>query len=136
THREIEDADKARAGCGALGAGAADCEKKIIKDMDDLDKSRNLQLFDYERSLQTAVYREGMTQDEYRDALVGHFNGLDPRDLVFTGYAPANELGYRAEALGSRVVDYTSELPGRFKAGLEGLINNYDQIPAGIAQSA
>ena len=28
THREIEDADKARAGCSALGAGAGACEKK------------------------------------------------------------------------------------------------------------
>jgi len=134
THREIEDADKARAGCSALGAGA--CEKKIIRDMDELDKSRNLGMFDLERSLQLSVLRDGMTQGEYREALLDGFNGLDPRDLVFTGYEPANELGYRAEALGSHVVDLAAEFPGRFKAGLEGLINNYDQIPAGIAQSA
>ncbi|WP_421552932.1 cytidine deaminase-like fold-containing protein [Pseudomonas yamanorum] len=136
THREIEDADKARAGCSALGAGAGACEKKIIRDMDELDKSRNLGMFDLERSLQLSVLRDGMTQGEYRDALLDGFNGLDPKDLVFTGYAPANELGYRAEALGSHVVDLAAEFPGRFKAGLEGLINNYDQIPAGIAQSA
>ncbi|MHA6572571.1 ParB N-terminal domain-containing protein [Pseudomonas yamanorum] len=136
THREIEDADKARAGCSALGAGAGACEKKIIRDMDELDKSRNLGMFDLERSLQLSVLRDGMTQGEYREALLDGFNGLDPRDLVFTGYAPANELGYRAEALGSHVVDLAAEFPGRFKAGLEGLINNYDQIPAGIAQSA
>lgn len=136
THREIEDADKARAGCGALGAGAGECEKKIIRDMDELDKSRNLGMFDLERSLQLSVLRDGMTQGEYREALLDGFNGLDPRDLVFTGYEPANELGYRAEALGSHVVDLAAEFPGRFKAGLEGLINNYDQIPAGIAQSA
>ncbi|NVZ86620.1 DUF637 domain-containing protein [Pseudomonas yamanorum] len=136
THREIEDADKARAGCSALGAGAGACEKKIIRDMDELDKSRNLGMFDLERTLQLSVLRDGMTQGEYREALLDGFNGLDPKDLVFTGYAPANELGYRAEALGSHVVDLAAEFPGRFKAGLEGLINNYDQIPAGIAQSA
>ncbi|TFY84768.1 filamentous hemagglutinin N-terminal domain-containing protein [Pseudomonas nabeulensis] len=136
THREIKDADKARAGCGALGDGAGACEKKIIKAMDELDKSRNLEMFDYERSLQATAYREGMTQDEYRAGLVGYFNGVDPRDLVFTGYAPANELGYQADALGGHVVDYASELPGRFTAGLEGLINNYDKIPGAIAQSA
>ncbi|WP_338479153.1 DUF637 domain-containing protein [Pseudomonas trivialis] len=135
-HSEIDEADKKRAGCKSLGAGAGACEKKIIKEMDDLDKSRNLEMFEYDRSLQMAAYREGMTQDEYRAALLGHFNGLDPRDLVFTGYAPANELGYRAEAFGSSVVDYASSFPERFTAGLDGLIHNYDKIPAGIAQSA
>ncbi|MEX5539730.1 DUF637 domain-containing protein [Pseudomonas poae] len=135
-HSEIDEADKKRAGCKSLGAGAGACEKKIIKEMDDLDKSRNLEMFEYDRSLQMAAYREGMTQDEYRAALLGHFNGLDPRDLVFTGYAPANELGYRAEAFGSSVVDYASSFPERFTAGLGGLIHNYDKIPAGIAQSA
>jgi hypothetical protein len=136
THREIEDADKARAGCSALGAGAGACEKKIIRDMEELDKSRNLGMFDLERSLQLSVLRDGITQGEYREALLDGFNGLDPRDLAFTGYEPANELGYRAEALGSHVVDLAADFPGRFKAGLEGLINNYDQIPAGIAQAA
>ena len=67
--------------------------RKIIRDMDELDKSRNLGMFDLERSLQLSVLRDGMTQGEYREALLDGFNGLDPKDLVFTGYAPANVKG-------------------------------------------
>lgn len=32
-------------------------------------------------------------------------------------------------------MDYTAELPGKFVAGLDNLVKNYKEIPAGIAQS-
>ena len=134
-HSEIEAADKKRAGCKSLGAGAGACERKIIKEMDDLDQSRNLEMLDHERSVQLEAYLTGMTFDEYREGVASYFNGYDRSELVFTGYEPANKLSYRTEALGIGAVDYTAELPGKFVAGLDNLVKNYKEIPASIAQS-
>ncbi|AZD97464.1 filamentous hemagglutinin N-terminal domain-containing protein [Pseudomonas chlororaphis] len=134
-HKEIEAADQAREGCKARGGDVAGCQKKITQAMDSLDKARNLERTEQARQVQLAAYQQGMTREEYQQALNSYWNGVDKSQVVWSGYGPANEWGYIASGMGAAVVDATVNWPGKVYDNTVNTLTHLTDIPGNIVQA-
>lgn len=115
SHREIAEADLERAACDQGGGDVQACKDAVTRRMDALDVAREKQWIAYKETVEqevSAEYTQGAqwTQDEYTEQIASRRDtywlgtGLTEDQVVFSGYAPAGEMGYLFRSTGSSVV--------------------------------
>ncbi|OAE10411.1 hypothetical protein AZH11_27145 [Pseudomonas simiae] len=130
-HGEIEAADKARKGCDAAGGDVAGCKNRITSAMDSLDKARDMERAEQKRQVQLAAYQEGMTFEEYSQAIDSYWNKVDRNQVVHTGYGPAKEWGYIASGMGAGFADAAVNWPGK----IYDTVTHLTDIPGNLLQA-
>ncbi|UIN54182.1 DUF637 domain-containing protein [Pseudomonas kribbensis] len=109
-HREVVQADNARAACGS-GDGAQACRDNITRAVAALDGERQRDMEEFGRKIQLQALQEGWTQEEYNAAKASYFAGVDPKELTSV-YPPSMDPGFLAREGWTVVQNKVVEWPG------------------------
>jgi len=109
-HREVVQADNARAACGS-GDGAQACRDNITRAVAALDGERQRDMEEFGRKIQLQALQEGWTQEEYNAAKAIYFAGVDPKEVTSV-YPPSMDPGFLAREGWTVVQNKVVEWPG------------------------
>jgi hypothetical protein len=119
-HSEIEKADKAIAECADQA-----CKDNVVKATQALNDLRDMELFEWGRTVQNVAVTDGMSRAEYDNALNLYWSarGLDKNDVVPGVYKPATDPGYIARQFSAGFTSRAKAFPSAVSTELGASLN-------------
>uniref|UniRef100_UPI003527300E VENN motif pre-toxin domain-containing protein n=1 Tax=Xanthomonas sacchari TaxID=56458 RepID=UPI003527300E len=154
SREEINAADTLRSACDKAGGDVQACKDGITREIDAIDVAREKEWIAYQGAVAQEVSQDymagaGWTREEYKDEQLNRQStywtgtGITEDQAIFSGYKPAQELGYLARSAASSAfdlaaffarpgMDVTADLAKGTWSGLlnaGGALKNYSQAP-------